>query len=181
MLGICLMEPSGRAVCLITQIHSRQRSSRYTSRGSAVIELKGDEIRNCTHYPTLLVFFSEHQVSQSSDVRIVAARASYRVPSSLQRSLLLSVDPELFQFISAASTSVELVSPHEHFLEYVCRCECDTKLSLAEHTPANRATLTFSQLHPDVTFRILKEIAEQDNLSNASLQRVKAFMSGVYT
>ena len=34
--------------------------------------------------------------------------------------------------------------------------------------------LTFSQLHPDIAFRILKEIAEEDDLSKASLQRVKA-------
>src|ERR1700730_2389749 len=41
--------------------------------------------------------------------------------------------------------------------------------------------LTFVQLHPDVAFRILKEIADQDDISKATLQRVKAFMSGVYT
>jgi len=49
------------------------------------------------------------------------------------------------------------------------------------HWKSRVGDLTFSQLHPDVAFRILKEIAEQDNLSKASLQRVKAFMSGVYT
>jgi integrase len=41
--------------------------------------------------------------------------------------------------------------------------------------------LAFGQLHPDVAFRPLKEIAEQDNISKTTLQRVKAFMSGVYT
>ena len=41
--------------------------------------------------------------------------------------------------------------------------------------------LTFSQLHPDVAFRILKEIAEQDGIGKTTLLRVKAFMSGVYT
>ena len=49
------------------------------------------------------------------------------------------------------------------------------------HWKSRIRDLTFSQLHPDVAFRIIKEIAEQDDLSKASLQRVKAFMSGVYT
>lgn len=49
------------------------------------------------------------------------------------------------------------------------------------HWKSRIGDLTFSQLHPDIAFRILKEIAEQDDLSKASLQRVKAFMSGVYT
>jgi integrase len=49
------------------------------------------------------------------------------------------------------------------------------------HWKSRIQDLTFSQLHPDVAFRILKEIAEQDDISKASLQRVKAFMSGVYT
>ena len=47
------------------------------------------------------------------------------------------------------------------------------------HWKSRIGHLTFSQLHPDIAFRILKEIAEQDDLSKASLQRVKAFMSGV--
>jgi len=41
--------------------------------------------------------------------------------------------------------------------------------------------LAFGQLHPDVAFRLLKEIADQDDISKTTLQRVKAFMSGVYT
>jgi hypothetical protein len=41
--------------------------------------------------------------------------------------------------------------------------------------------LAFGQLYPDVAFRLLKEIADQDDISKTTLQRVKAFMSGVYT
>jgi integrase len=41
--------------------------------------------------------------------------------------------------------------------------------------------LAFGQFHPDVAFRLLKEIADQDDISKTTLQRVKAFMSGVYT
>jgi hypothetical protein len=41
--------------------------------------------------------------------------------------------------------------------------------------------LAFGQLHPDGAFRLLKEIADQDDISKTTLQRVKAFMSGVYT
>ncbi len=49
------------------------------------------------------------------------------------------------------------------------------------HWKSRIQDLTFSQLHPDVAFRILKEIAEQDDIGKTTLQRVKAFMSGVYT
>jgi hypothetical protein len=41
--------------------------------------------------------------------------------------------------------------------------------------------LTFGQFYPDVAFRLLKEIPDQDDISKTTLQRVKAFMSGVYT
>lgn len=146
------MEPSGSAVCLIPQMYSRQRSSRYIPRGSAVYRAKrirNSELYSLSHSFSFLL--SEHQVSQSSDVRIVAARASYRVPSSFQRSVLLSVDPEPFQFVSAASTSLELVSRREHFLEYVYRCGYGTKLNVTEHAPANRATTTKRQ--PDLYAR----------------------------
>jgi hypothetical protein len=41
--------------------------------------------------------------------------------------------------------------------------------------------LAFSEFYPDVAFRLLKEIADQDDIGKTTLQRVKAFMSGVYT
>jgi hypothetical protein len=41
--------------------------------------------------------------------------------------------------------------------------------------------LTFGQFYPDVAFRLLKEIPDQDDISKTTLRRVKAFMSGVYT
>jgi hypothetical protein len=41
--------------------------------------------------------------------------------------------------------------------------------------------LTFGQFYPDVAFRLLKEIPDQDDISKTTLQRVKAFMSGVNT
>jgi len=40
----------------------------------------------------------KHKVSQASAVFVIAARASYSVPSTFQPSALLSVDPEFFQF-----------------------------------------------------------------------------------
>jgi hypothetical protein len=41
--------------------------------------------------------------------------------------------------------------------------------------------LTFGQFYPDVAFRLLKDIPDQDDISKTTLQRVKASMSGVYT
>jgi hypothetical protein len=38
--------------------------------------------------------------------------------------------------------------------------------------------LTFGQFYPDVLFRLLKEIPDQDDISKTTLQRLKAFMSG---
>jgi len=60
------------------------------------------QVSACSDSESLLTPFSfllpKHKISQSSAVLVIAARPSYSVPSTLQRSALLSVDPEFFQF-----------------------------------------------------------------------------------
>ena len=41
------------------------------------------------------------------------------------------------------------------------------------HWKSRIQDLTFAQLHPDIAFRMLKEIADEDDLSKSSLQRVR--------